>query len=35
MINIDSFGGQIGNIVWCNTWRELWGHAGFWQKNPG
>ena len=34
MIHIDSFGGKIGNICWQNTWNELWGHAGFWDKNP-
>jgi hypothetical protein len=32
MINIDSFGGRIGNIQWQNTWNELWGHTGFWEK---
>lgn len=35
MINIDSFGGKIGNICWQNTWHELWGHTGFWDKRPG
>ena len=35
MIHIDSFGGKIGNICWQNTWHELWGHAGFWDKRPG
>ena len=35
MIEIDSFGGKIGNIQWQNTWNELWGHTGFWEKNPG
>ena len=35
MIHIDSFGGRIGNIQWQNTWNELWGHTGFWEKNPG
>ena len=34
MIHIDSFGGKIGNICWQNTWNELWGHSGFWDKNP-
>ena len=34
MINIDSFGGKIGNIRWQNTWNELWGYTGFWDKNP-
>jgi hypothetical protein len=34
MINIDSFGGKIGNIRWQNTWHELWGYTGFWDKNP-
>jgi hypothetical protein len=34
MINIDSFGGKIGNIIWQNTWNELWGYTGFWDKNP-
>jgi hypothetical protein len=33
-IVIDSFGGKIGNIRWQNTWNELWGHTGFWDKNP-
>lgn len=35
MIEIDSFGGKIGNICWQNTWNELWGSAGFWDKKPG
>ena len=35
MIHIDSFGGKIGNICWQNTWNELWGSAGFWDKRPG
>ena len=35
MIDITSFGGKIGNICWGNTWHELWGHAGFWDKQPG
>ena len=35
MINIDSFGGNIGKICWQNTYNELWGYAGFWDKNPG
>jgi hypothetical protein len=35
MIDIDSFGGRIGRIMWQNTWNELWGHAGFWEKNLG
>jgi len=35
MIDLDSFGGRIGNIQWQNTWNELWGHTGFWEKNPG
>jgi hypothetical protein len=35
MIDIDSYGGRIGKIQWCNTWHELWGWAGFWDKNPG
>ena len=35
MIHINSFGGRIGNIQWQNTWNELWGHAGFWDKRPG
>ena len=35
MIEIDSFGGKIGNICWQNTWHELWGSAGFWDKRPG
>ena len=35
MIHIDSFGGKIGNICWQNTWHELWGSAGFWDKRPG
>jgi hypothetical protein len=32
---VDSFGGKIGNICWQNTWNELWGHSGFWDKRPG
>ena len=35
MIEVDSFGGKIGNICWQNTWNELWGHSGFWDKRPG
>ena len=35
MIHIDSFGGKIGNICWQNTWNELWGCAGFWDKRSG
>jgi hypothetical protein len=35
MININSYGGHIGKIRWCNTWYELWGSAGFCDKNPG
>ena len=35
MIDIHSFGGKIGRIEWCNTWHEMWGHTGFWDKNPG
>ena len=35
MIDINSFGGRIGRITWQNTWNELWGHAGFWEKNTG
>ena len=35
MTDITSFGGKIGNICWGNTWHELWGHAGFWDKQPG
>jgi len=34
MIDLDSFGGRRGNIQWQNTWNELWGHTGFWEKNP-
>ena len=35
MIYLYSFGGKIGKICWQNTWNELWGYAGFWDKNPG
>ncbi len=35
MIDINSYGGQIGRIMWQNTWNELWGYTGFWDKNPG
>jgi len=32
---IDSYGGQIGRIMWQNTWNGLWGHTGFLDKRPG
>jgi hypothetical protein len=35
MIDIDSYGGQVGRIRWQNTWNGLWGHTGFWDKNTG